>query len=146
MDVTPVGILVDLLRRHAVAVEELSRKETWAHQQRWRECYSACVKARTGMWTYGAFDWNTFAFGFARCLRDAKALAAYGACPAEEFLVIPEPNKGPGLRCSAESPPDLSSSLIEVYVFPTDLDWTMVFTHEGQFFSRRTWVEQQARD
>lgn len=85
--------LCRLLRGAKIRFRRISRKQRWQHQQRWRECYCVEVKTRTGKWTHHRRDWHTFDFGFARCLLDAKALHAYHACSAEDFLVIPEGNQ-----------------------------------------------------
>jgi hypothetical protein len=129
--------LCALLESRGVTFTEIPRQEQWLYGQRWRECYSAAVKAGTGKWTIGHWDWNTFDHGYARCRTDAKALAAFLDCSANAFIIIPE--RGAGLRCSAPVMPDLSATPLELYVFPPDLEWTMVFSHEGTFFSRRAW-------
>jgi len=132
--------LQKLLVEQGVEFVVLAQAERWRHQQRWRECYCTEVKARTGKWTYKGRDWHAFSFGFARCWLDTKALNAYTAYSADDFLIIAETGEGSALRCRAAAPPDLSSIRAEFYVFPPDLDWTMVFTHEGPIFSKRDWV------
>lgn len=136
----PGNELRDLLRDGDVQFEEIPRKERWHYQQLWRECYCATVKARTGQWTYRGFDWHTFEFGFARSRLGLKALNAYFACTAGDFLVIPAHDTVPALRCHGDALPDLSPLAPEFYVFPPDLEWTMVFSHEGPIFSRKEWL------
>jgi len=127
-----------MLHTHGVSFGDLPQQEAWVYQQRWRECYCASMHALTGKWKDGDYGWNTFDRGYARCLRDSKALHAFLACPASEFLLILD--SGKGWRCSASAMPDLASWPQECYVFPPDLEWTMVFSHEGPFFSRREWL------
>jgi hypothetical protein len=143
MDGTFNSELFDLLRDANVRYQPISRNERWRHQQRWRECYCAQVKARTDKWRCGRFDWNTFDLGFARCWLDTKALHAYFECSAEDFLIVPDGNEGYALRCSGAVLPDPSPIHAEFYVFPASLEWTVVFTHEGPVFSKREWLSPQ---
>jgi hypothetical protein len=128
--------LQSLLQSKGVSFRELSREDTWSYQQLWREVFCAAMKDQTGKWTTGLRDWNTFLEGYARCLINGKALHAFLSCQAHLFLVVPE--IGNALCCSANAMPDLSGEQ-GLFVFPPDLEWTMVFSYEGNFFSRRDW-------
>lgn len=132
--------LCELLCSQAVSFTRIPRDQRWQWQQRWRECFCSELKARTGKWTKGGVDWNTFALGFAPCLWDEKALNAYSGCPSDDFLVVPAGNRGGAFRCRAAQLPDLTPVRNELYVFPPGLDWTMVFTHEGPIFAKREWL------
>jgi hypothetical protein len=133
-------LVTQLLAECGIAFDVLTEKERWEAQQRWRECFSRGVKARTGRWTYGGRDWNAFDQGFVRSLRDTKAMRAYLSVTEREFLVICEDEAQLGLACRGAPPPDFTTVELELYVFPIDLSWTMVFTHEGPFFSRAAWA------
>lgn len=141
---TPDDHLIALLHREGVQFESLTRNELWQYQQRWRECYCAALHARTGKWRLGQFEWSTFDLGFARALRDTKALDAYRACSTAEFVIVSEGATVGGLRCRAAALPDLSPLPHEYHVFPPNLEWTMAFTHEGLFYSKQEWLTNSA--
>lgn len=132
---------------------EFSPKETnakWKIQRIWREKFARTTKEATGKWAINDRDWHTFSYGYAQSLRGARAESAYAEALAEHFILASSNEEIPFYQCRANNLPesDLLQRLIEenpalldIYVFPLDLEWTMVFTHEtniGPFFA---WAE-----
>lgn len=136
--------LVQKLEERGASVEPLSKKEVKELWQRWCEIYCQPVKARTGSYCYKGIFWHTYSWNFFPSKSGQKALTCYQSEPLCPVLIIPEPwPRYPEVRCSAPQHLDLSDLLLDLYVFPETLDWTLVFTHEqpsiGPFFAKREW-------
>lgn len=138
-----------ILREAGASADEIPRKEAWALLQAWREIYCAPVHAATGRWVAGGgaqCSWHTFSYEYFPCLKGRKAIAEYGAQPGGDFLVLTEGPLDVALSCVGSTFPDFTGLVADVYVTPPSLEWTMVFTHEGEafgpYFARAAWVHQ----
>ena len=124
--------------------ERLSREETTALQQRWRETFAQRVRRATGEWTYLDFDWHAFSYEFVYCLSREHARSAYSKRKAPEFVVLPHQDKEFGYRVRSAGLPMLGG--LDAYVCPVDFEWTMVFTHEedwcGPYFTTAEWANK----
>jgi hypothetical protein len=131
------------------ACEELPKKQRWAAMQRWREVFAAPYHAATGKWRkHGDFDWHVFTPKHFQALSGSKAVELYEGQPPTTFVVVPDEEFQqhlPAFRCRGGGWPNFRRFMIDVYVWPEDVGWTMVFTHEesigiGPYFCRREWV------
>ena len=126
-------------------IASLSTRERWEALQRWREVYAANLHATTGSWKRGDYEWHVFSFEFAEALNGHRAVEEYLAQQPHEFLVVPEDESCEAIQIAGGKLPDLRRVRDDIYVWPTDLEWTMAFTHEesiglGPYFSRRKWL------
>jgi hypothetical protein len=106
---------------------------------RWDETFCPNVHRRTGAWIHLGYRWHAYSYGFEAALTGDAALAAYAVCAARDLLVYFEDEDL--FDCFGVASPDFSSFGDDLYVFPADLAWTMVFTHEqciglGPYFAR----------
>jgi hypothetical protein len=114
--------------------------------QDWREVFAAVYHETAGKWKLGDFEWHIFSFGYAPFITGDKAVYEYSQQIAAPFYLITEEAKGFPAYWVDEVPwPDLRSWLLDAYVSPEDLSWTMAFTHEsesglGPYFCRREWI------
>lgn len=83
-----------------------------------------------------AFLWNIFSAQRYPCIDGEAARAEYAKQTGAEFIVLSNDRKEAFLT---ERLPE-SVSLLDYYVFPPNLAWTMAFTHEvgwlGPYFAR----------
>jgi hypothetical protein len=106
---------------------------------RWAKRFCPNVHRRTGAWIHLGIRWHAYSYGFEAALTGDAALAAYGARAARDLLVYFE---GENLfDCFGVPSPDFGDWGADIYVFPANLAWTMVFTHEqsmglGPYFAR----------
>ena len=125
-------------------ITTLTIEETSALRDSWRRVYARPLGRATGVWHRGKYDWHVFSHRDTFALEREAARAAYHAQACKVLLVITDDKRRPGYRVVSAEPvvPDEA----DAYVFPPDLAWTMVFTHEdgwlGPYFSRATWVDK----
>jgi len=89
-----------------------------------------------------AFMWHIFSGARYPSLSGSAALEQYKQQVATEYIVLSNDRK---VAFATNSLPE-SSSLSDYYVFPSNLAWTMAFTHEdgwlGPYFARHANFEQ----
>src|SRR5262245_42312182 len=123
----------------------LSKKETWALQQKWREAYSRSAKRRTGKWRLGAHDWHVFSAELSACAYGPRAFEYYREVSLNDCFVLSGSDSFESVRASLPQPTDFSSLYLDLYIVPVSWEWTMVFTHGpsvyGPYFSRPEWQE-----
>jgi hypothetical protein len=123
---------------------ELTLEQTESLRDAWRRIYARPLKRSLGVWHRGRYDWHVFSYGDTHALDRADALNAYHAEKCTELFVLPNDKHELACRITTKRPPALEGAA-DVYVFPPDLSWTMVFTHEdgwlGPYFSRAAWVD-----
>jgi len=108
-------------------------------QQRWLEQYCSNVKAQTGDWIHLGFRWHAYSYGFEVAVSGDEARDLYRSKDQSTYLIYFE-SYGQLFDCVGPACPDLSGLKDDVYLFPADLSWTMIFTHEegigfGPFFA-----------
>ncbi|WP_299393809.1 DUF4275 family protein [Pelagibius sp.] len=145
----PGSDLLGIVVEAGGCVSEIPRKESWTLLRAWRKLYCAPVPAAFGkriLGVSGGYSWHTFSHNHFPHVAGRQALQEYSAQPARELLVLPERSSSAAFRCSSAVPPDSSRLRFDVYVAPSDFAWTMVFTHEnewyGPYFSRAEWGER----
>jgi hypothetical protein len=106
----------------------LTRRERNAITKRWRERFFPHVFRETGRWVHLGYHWHAYSYRFEAALNGHEALAAYAARAERKLLVYFEEDAL--FDAYGEPSPDLSAWRDDVYLFPHDLAWTMVFTHE----------------
>lgn len=131
------------VQQSGIAAAEINRQEKHQLQQQWRAAFAFSLKTQPGRRKSSNRDWHVFSAKQAVCREGATALSLYSHIQVPDFFIVPEDDTVPGLRCTAEVPPDLSSLQLDLYISPPDFAWTMVFTHEqpwhGPYFARREW-------
>jgi hypothetical protein len=131
-------------------VTMLTLRERHDALQHWRGTYAAGLHAMTGSWQHQGYDWHLFSFEYVRALKHHRAVEAYLAQRSEDILVVPESERRQAVRIKGGNLPELRAILDDFLVWPTDLEWTMAFTHEesiglGPYFTRREWIEEFPR-
>jgi hypothetical protein len=106
--------------------------------QQWQQRFFPRVFRETGEWVHRGYHWHAYTYGFEVAVKGADALAAYTARAERKLLVYFEDDAL--FDAYGEPSPDFSPWGQDLYVFPHDLAWTMVFTHEqeiglGPFFA-----------
>jgi hypothetical protein len=83
-----------------------------------------------------SYLWHVFSGGRYPCIDGGAAIDAYRQQTGAEFIVL---SNHRDVAFLTELRPE-SSSLVDYYVFPPNLAWTMAFTHEdgwhGPYFAR----------
>jgi hypothetical protein len=133
---------LDLAQASGARVSILDLQERRDLMRSWRETFARSVKSQTGKWVHLGFEWHAFSYEFAQCKRGHRALALYLAETAPEAYVVPENERNHAFRCRASTLLDFSTCQVDLLVFPSDLKWTVAFTHEpdfGPYFSRAEW-------
>ena len=97
-------------------------------------------------WIHRGFRWHAYSEGFETALEGEEALAAYLKQDLSRYLIHFEHDRLI-FDCQGPPCPVLPNIGDDVYLFPHDLAWTMVFTHEdclgqGPFFAT---LQQHAR-
>lgn len=133
--------------------ETLAAEEIRSQLKAWREVYAGGLFAATGRWKLGPYDWHVFSFEHAEALNGDRALKEYRAQTSGTVVVHAEALKLPAVRLRGDRLPSFEKHVVDIYIWPENRDWTMVFTHEsslglGPYFSRREWVNPppQPRD
>ena len=138
-----VDDFIDRVQHCQVTVAEISRQEKQQLQLQWRAVFAFTLNVQRARRTSSSRDWHIFSTKQAVCREHAMAQTLYQRIKSADFFIIPEAEELPGLRCTAAALPDLSALALDLYVFPPDLAWTMVFTHEpawhGPYFAQREW-------
>lgn len=97
--------------------------------QRWLERFCPNVKRKTGSWIYRGYRWHAYSYEYESALRGTRAFNAYVARQATDFYLFFEFDDLM-FHCTGPPSPDLRPLDDDVYVFPHDLAWTFVVTHE----------------
>ena len=143
-----VGILsgdefISYMQQHDIAAAEISRQEKQQLQQQWRAIFAFNLRTQAGRRQSSDRDWHVFSTKQATYRDGVTAVNFYLRTKVPDFFIVPEDDALPGLRCTGDTPPDLSSLQLDLYISPPDFTWTMVFTHEqpwhGPYFARREW-------
>ncbi|MCL4771642.1 MAG: DUF4275 family protein [Burkholderiaceae bacterium] len=109
-----------------------SKAEAKEWEERWRAVYAANGTAPA----LGQFLWHTFSYAAYPSVCGEDAVQLYALHRDEEVIVLSNDRKT-ALRVTALP---ISDWAIDLYVFPSDLTWTMAFTHEdgwlGPYFAK----------
>lgn len=116
-----------------ISVEPLDRREVWDRLAAWRARFTNDVFEQTGHRVYLGYGWHAFSYGFSPA-REGVHQVGDGL---QGFLVLSADSRQDfGFSCFGRIP-DFRPQPWDVIVTPTDLRWTLVFTHEphcGPFF------------
>ncbi|MHC4553250.1 MAG: hypothetical protein ACYSUT_10890 [Planctomycetota bacterium] len=141
-------MLEKFFEQHNIAYERLSQKDCYAIQKKWRGIYCAQMKKVRGtLRTHNQrHDWYTFEMNFAVCKYGPSAWDYYYNIQWSDtpLYLIHETRKDEGWICHPEKLPDLwGTCWPDLYIFPEDMIWTMVFGSESQsgspYFARKEW-------
>ena len=134
------------LRDAGGTLERLAHATRWRWQEAWRAVFARPLHEATGRWRVDDHDWSVFSLDTVRSLKGARALQAGADAMAAELIVMPDADALPAFLLRGSRMPDLGLSRIDAWIAPTDLAWTLAFTHEdgallpGPYFSRREWI------
>ncbi len=113
-------------------LQAFSKAEAKEWEVRWRAVYAASGTAPA----LGQYLWHTFSYAAYPSVSGEEAEQLYAQHRDEEVIVLSNDRKT-ALRVAA---PPVSDWVIDFYVFPSDLTWTMAFTHEdgwlGPYFAK----------
>jgi len=130
---TKLSRLEKLLQPTASGAVRLTDTETARFRQAWRHRFAARLDPMLSAESSGGFDWHAFSYDKFPHLTGDAARNAYQAKAVDLTLVVlPHSTEGSGFKVRAT--PDFSGKNLDVYIFPEDLSWTMVFTHENGWF------------
>jgi hypothetical protein len=87
--------------------------------------------ARTGSWIHLGYRWHAYSYAFETALDRDAARDAYLERAASSFFVYFE-SADLLFDCFGNASPLFDDWRDDLYVFPADLAWTMVFTHEQE--------------
>lgn len=122
--------LEGFLSETQIVASRLSKTKKLILQRAWRKIFAMSTFEKTGKWRYRGHDWHSFSYEFHTHIDGGKAIKAYSRTKAFVFYIVPEDEPLHAYECRGRKLPDLSSLNQDIYVFPPDLAWTMVFTHE----------------
>lgn len=112
----------------------LGPEEAALWRNRWREVFAAGAPDRLTR----RFLWHSLSSGHYPALAKAEARASYESQEAAEYIVLCNEQN----RAVVTAVRPVGSGWDDAYVFPPNLAWTMVFTHEdgidGPFFARHS--------
>jgi hypothetical protein len=102
---------------------------------RWRKTFAQRTHAATGEWTHAGFDWHGFSYGFVFAWKGDEAREQYRRLQKKkhQLFVLTGAKMATAFACEGESLPWFDEKPIDVYVVNRAFDWTMVFTHEGNW-------------
>lgn len=113
-------------------LQTFSKAESKEWEERWRAVYASNGTAPA----LGQYLWHTFSYAAYPSVSGNDAEQLYTEHRDEEVIVLSNDRKT-ALRVTA---PPVSDWVIDFYVFPSDLTWTMAFTHEdgwlGPYFAK----------
>lgn len=136
---------LDLARRAATSVTEIAKTDAARLRRAWDQAFGGAVLQRTGKPVFAGHRWHAFSWKFTRAETSACATALYAAELAGKLLVFLDDDDREAFEFGGCAPIDFGPCGVDLYVVPSTLEWTMVFTHEqpqiGPFFCRRTWAE-----
>ena len=116
--------LVGYFQNNGYDIEEYSFKESAIHAKKWKERF-ASPKVHGCVWEVFENDENW--------LQREDAVNKFIKLPVQEFYVLPSFEYKPHLlKCSKGQMIDFSDYGDDLYVFSTDYEWTMIYTHEQQ--------------
>ena len=118
-----------LKRDHAVSSTRVVGAKFRALNQLLLERFFAGVKRATGNWVYKGYRWHAFSFGYQQAVTGEKAFARFQAQEVQPFYLYYE-IKDELFLCTGISWPDIRSYSEDIYVFPSDMEWLFVTTHE----------------
>ena len=108
-----------------------TKKETWAFEKEWMQTF---FQNKQGANT-GAYKWHIFSFEKYPALSGDKAFNKYIQQKASEYIVLSNDND---LAIATDELPT-ECNIMDYYVFPKNMAWTMAFTHEdgwlGSYFA-----------
>lgn len=115
-------------------LRQFSQHETNALVDAWLEAFGADRHGANAK----AYLWHIFSGARYPSLSGAEAISVYEQQIAPEYVVLANDRK---LAFTTDVLPQ-ESSLMDFYVFPPNLAWTMAFTHEagwlGPYFARHS--------
>ena len=119
-----------LLSQSEGRYQAIAETEWRRYNQRWLETFARPVKDKTGHWIHLGYKWHTFSYKFVPAASRESAIEAYSREMPSKFIVLSEDEGDPSFICENMPLPDLTEIGEDLYVFPDDYLWTMVFTHE----------------
>lgn len=120
------------LTNQGIAPTTLPKSGVWRLLQAWRAAFVPEVEAATGNQVYLGYEWHAYSYEFTRAVEGARAFAEYEARACTDYLVLSAWTSATfGFRCIGHLP-DLRGKRWDLIVFPPELTWSMVFSHEDR--------------
>jgi len=104
------------------------------------ETFFRNVKQATGKWVYHGYRWHAYTFNHETALSGDEAFEHYREQATAPFYIFHEFDDS-AFECTSPSWPDVRAFDNDIYVFPRDMAWLFITTHEmsmglGPFFAR----------
>ena len=133
--------LIELLEKSVI--KELSHDNEIHMMELWEKSFCNISKSDKETIYLDQFKWHIFSYEKHPALEGDDAIGEYNKQIAREFYVIPEPppyHQEKAFITNTLPDANLANELIDFYVFPKNLAWTMAFTHEyawmGPYFAK----------
>jgi hypothetical protein len=141
----PRSPAVKIMRQLRASMRVLEPRACANLMRRWARVFCADQHEKTGRWKYNGYYWHTFSYEYTAHRSNAEARRLYKAQSPDEYFIVAGTVLLSAVRCKSDRLPDFSFPAMrlsgtDIYVFPADLAWTMVFTHHdpyiGPFFAK----------
>ncbi|MEM7456349.1 MAG: DUF4275 family protein [Planctomycetota bacterium] len=101
--------------------------------------FYANVERSTGKWVYNVYRWHAYTYRFEQAIVGPEAFERFHQQTVMPFYIYRETDDSL-FDCNARSWPDVRVFEDDVYVFPHDMAWLFITTHEasrgiGPFFA-----------
>ena len=123
-------MLSDVIQKNCKEFEPLSKSESIKIQRKWLELFANRVKEKTGKWRTGDYLWSNFASGIQPAYSSSKAIELYKQQKLGLFYILDESGKH-CFQCKSETLPEFYNTGYDLYLFPKDGNWTVVFCHDN---------------
>ena len=129
MSITHDSRIVELQDDYSVEARPVVGVQFNQLNQSWLEQFCPHVWSKTGNWVYRGYRWHAYSYNYETALSGLAAFQAYAAKGAREYYMYFECDDWL-FECTGPPSPDFRPLENDVYVFPRDLSWTFVLTHE----------------
>jgi len=123
----------DLLNAQCDKVTVLSKSNSINIHKKWLKLFASKVKNATGKWMVGEHLWEGFSSGLQVNYLNNKALEQYNLQKSYSFYIFDESGKQ-GFICTSNSLPEFYNTGYDIYLFPEDESWTIVFCHDNVIY------------
>lgn len=118
-----------LENEYSISAKVITGRNFRKINQSWLRAFFPNVKHNTGRWVYRGYRWHAYSFNHEVAVSGEEAFGIYQAKPIAPFYLFHELNDSL-YTCTTEVWPDLRTLNDDIYLFPHQLEWMFVITHE----------------
>ncbi len=123
-------LFCDVLQsEYSITTKAVIGKEFRAVNQVWQETFFSNVKRNTGSFIFRGYRWHAYSFNHEVAVSGRNAVLAFQETTIQPYYLFHE-WEGNLYECTSEAWPDLRKLNEDIYIFPLQLEWTFVLTHE----------------